>query len=201
MTRVGESDFEPELAELAAADERRLGELLQNAWSPRELDAARHERLLEAALEDPFAAASAEERAQSDRLRRALDGQGEHENLRLARALSAAFAPHLDRPLAEPELAAKAGQRRSRRVIFQRFAGVASALAVAAVALLWLAPARRTSSAPAPDLATLVLVQSRSTAEFFQANSAGAPSARIDRIASARSRDLRDNRYALWGVR
>ncbi len=52
-----------------------------------------------------------------------------------------------------------------------------------------------------PDLRAFALAQSRSTAPLFQADSAGAASSRIDRIASARSRDLRDNRYALWGVR
>ena len=198
MTRIAERDREPELD---PDEERRLGELLQNAWSPRALDAARHERWLQAALEDPFAAASPEELAESERLRRALDGQAFHEHLPLARALSAAFAPSVDRPLPEPEFAAKGRAQRSRTVIFLRFAGVASALAVAAAALLQFTPLLRTSPAPAPDLATLVLSRSRSTAEFFQANSAGAPSARIDRIASARSRELRDNRYALWGVR
>ncbi|MEI9950878.1 MAG: hypothetical protein WDO74_18360 [Pseudomonadota bacterium] len=86
-------------------------------------------------------------------------------------------------------------------MIFYRFAGVASALALAAAVLLRLTTELRTSSAPAPDLASLALAQSRSTAALFQRDSGGAPSERIDRIASARSRELRDNRYALWGVR
>jgi hypothetical protein len=201
MTRVSEPDSEHELPELAPAEQRRLSEMLQNAWSPRELDAARHERLLQAALEDPFAEASPEELAESERLRQALDGHGDHEHLRLARALSAAFEPRLERPLPSPELEPKAIGGRSGRVIYYRFAALGAALAVAAAVVLRLTPELRQSSAPAPDLASLALAQSRSTAALFQAGSVGAPSERIDRIASARSRELRDNRYALWGVR
>jgi hypothetical protein len=59
----------------------------------------------------------------------------------------------------------------------------------------------RQADAPAPDLRILAQVQSRSTAPLFRVGSEGATSSRIDRIASARSRDLRDNRYAQWGVR
>jgi len=193
-----ETDFE--LTELDAAEERRLTELLRHAFSPSEIDPARHERLLLAALEDPFAEPSADELIESERLRQALDGQGDHEALRLARALSAAFAPNLAPPPREPELpVAPVKAKLTGQVIFYRFAAVTTALAVAAAALLWLTPGVQKSSAPAPDLATLA--QSRSTAAFFRPDAASAPSERIDRIASVRSRELRDNRYALWGVR
>lgn len=198
MSERTERDSESELPELDAAEEARLAALLRHAFRPSEIDPARHERLLSAALEDPFAEASPEERVESERLRQALDGQGEHPDLHLARALSAAFAPELDRPLPEPALAAKSAPERSGRVIYYRFAAWATALAVAAAIALRLVPEK---SAPPPDFATLALAQSRSTAAYFQADSAGAPSERIDRIASVRSRELRDNRYALWGVR
>ena len=201
MSELTERASEPDLPELDATEEARLRELLRHAFRPSEIDPARHERLLLAALEDPFAEASPEELVESERLRQALDGHGDHQDLRLARALSAAFAPTLDQPLRAPQLAAKPAAKRSGQVIFYRFAAVASALAVAAAVLLRLSPELRKSSAPAPDLATLALAQSRSTAVFFRADSAGAPSERIDRIASVRSRELRDNRYALWGVR
>jgi hypothetical protein len=200
-TERGPRPEDPELPELDAAEEARLAALLRHAFRPSDLDPARHERLLSAALEDPFAEATPEERIESERLRRALDGQGEHEDLRLARALSAAFAPELERTLPEPELDASSARKRKRSggVIYYRFAGVATALAVAAAVLLRLAPEK--SAPPAPDLASFALAQSRSTASFFRADSASAPSERIDRIASVRSRELRDNRYALWGVR
>jgi len=199
MSERSEHDSEPELPELDAAEEARLAALLRHAFQPSEIDPARHERLLLAAFEDPLAEASPEELLESERLRRALEGQGEHQDLPLARALSAAFAPALTRPLPEPELGRKSSGSGSGRVIYYRFAGWGAALAVAAALLLRLSTEK--SAPPAPDLATLALAQSRSTAAFFHADSAGAPSERIDRIASVRSRELRDNRYALWGVR
>src|SRR6478735_3245690 len=191
----------PELPELDAEEELALAALLRHAFRPSEIDPARHERLLSAALEDPFSDASAEELIESERLRQALEGQGDHQDLRLARALSAAFSPNFDQPLPEPERAEPLPRKRAPQVVFYRFAALGSALAIAAAVLLQLTPGQRKSSAPAPDLATLALAQSRSTAAFFRADSAGAPSERIDRIASVRSRELRDNRYALWGVR
>ncbi len=201
MSEMTERDSDPELPELDAAEEHRLSALLRNAFAPSELDPARHELLLLAALEDPLAKASPEELVESERLKQALEGHGDHEHARLARALSAAFAPTLDRSLPEPELEARAKATRSGPVIFYRFAGVAAALAVAAAVLLRVTPELRRSSPPVPDVSTLALAQSRSTAALFQADSASAPSERIDRIANVRSRDLRDNRYALWGVR
>lgn len=203
MSKITERDSDPELPELDPAEELRLSALLRNAFAPSEIDPTRHERLLLAALEDPLAEPSAEELVESERLRQALDGHGDHQDLRLARTLSAAFAPSLERPLPEPELerGPQLKVRRSGQVVFYRFAGVGTALALAAAVLLRLTPELRTNSAPAPDLAVLALAQSRSTATLFQADAAGAPSERIDRIASARGRDLRDNRYALWGVR
>jgi hypothetical protein len=200
MSELTERDSDADLPELDAAEERRIAALLCHAFAPSEIDPARHERLLQTALEDPFAPASADELVESERLRQALDGQGDHPDARLARALSAAFSPTLERPVRDPVPLPKAPPKRTGQLILFRFAGAAAALAVAAAVLLRLSPVLQKSS-PAPDLATLALAQSRSTAAFFQANSAGAPSERIDRIASARSRDLRDNRYALWGVR
>ena len=210
MSDPTERGSEQELPELDAAEELRLGELLRNAFRPGEIDPQRHERLLSAALEDPFAEPSPEELVESERLRQALDGRGDHEDLRLARALSAAFSPSIDRPLAdtlrdtrrgESALPAKTASTSRGQVIYYRFAAVTTALAVAAAVLLRLTSQAPESATRVPDLTTLALAQSRSTAAFFRADSAGAPSERIDRIASVRSRELRDNRYALWGVR
>jgi len=205
-----DSDFDSELepGELDPSQERHLAELLRCAYAPSEIDPARHERLLLSALEDPFATATAEELVESERLRQALDGQGEHEDLALARALATAFAPGRESPPLSPELAAAprapsvakpAPQRRKNNVILLRFAGGGAALAAAAAVLLSVLPSPRQQSAP--ELQVLALAQSRSTAPLFQADSGEAASSRIDRIASVRSRDLRDNRYALWGVR
>lgn len=204
-----ELDDELALSELDPGDERRLCELLQSAYAPTELDPARHEQLLLSALEDPFAPPSAEELVQSERLRQALDGQGEHEDLALARALATAFTPSSKAPSLVPDLARTTSgpnaarpapvPRRKGNLILLRFAGGGAALAAAAAVLLSVLPSPRQESAP--ELGVLALAQSRSTAPLFQADSAGATSSRIDRIASARSRDLRHNRYALWGVR
>jgi len=193
---------EPELEHLAPAEETRLATALRFAFAPAELDPGRHEQILAAALEDPFAPPSPDEIVESERLRRALEGEGEHADLALARALAAAHAPkpltvttreRLDTQLARPRA----------KVFYVRFGAALGAVAVAALVLLSI----RTRSAPPeassapPDLQTLALAQSRSTAPLFQTASAGPPSARIDRIASVRERELRENRYALWGVR
>ena len=193
---------ESELPELDASEERRLSLLLRHAFAPSELDPERHEQLLSAALEDPFAPASPEEIVESERLRRALEGHGDHPDLALARALAQAHSPGSSLPRISPEAVLKAAPRRPAKVIAYRFGGAAALLAVAAAVLLAIAPGvERDAEAPnaVPDLKALA--QSRSTAPLFQADSAGPASARIDRIASSRERELRDNRYALWGVR
>ncbi len=206
-----EHDSDPELNALAllgAAEEARLSALLKHAFAPGELDPARHEQLLLAALEDPFAEPSPEELVQSERLRRALEGEGDHADLALARALANAHAPSRVAPkvgtpeLLQPRSASDSSappKKASAKVFYVRFGGIAAGLAAAAALLFRIQSG--SSHAPGPDLPTLALAQSRSTAALFQSASAGPPSARIDRIASLRERDLRDNRYALWGVR
>jgi hypothetical protein len=109
--------------------------------------------------------------------------------------------------LASPDEAQTERRRalpRTGRVVYYRFGAAASLLAAAAAVLLAVHPrgapdsGRASASAEAPPLA---LLQSRSTASMFPPDSAGAASDRIDRIATYRARELRDNRYALWGVR
>ena len=207
---MSQHDSYPELAQLDAAEEQRLSALLKHAFAPSEIDPARHEQLLLAALEDPFAEPSPEELVQSERLRRALEGDGEHADLALARALANAHAPStaapnvahpaaLERRSASDASSASAPKKATATVLYVRFGALAAGLAAAAALLLTLNS--RPNHAPAPDLPTLVLAQSRSTAALFQTATAPPPSARIDRIASVRERDLRANRYAMWGVR
>ena len=195
----------PELAQLDSDEEQRLSTLLRSAFAPAALEFARHERLLRAALEDPFAPASIEELVESERLRQALDGNGdgdgEHLDLVLARALSVAHAPSKGLPKARPSVLSLAAERPPARVLFLRFAGIAATLAAAAAVLLAVTSRPSMHDASAPELPVLALAQSRSTAALIQVDAAGAPSTRIDRIASTRGRELRDNRYALWGVR
>jgi hypothetical protein len=70
--------------------------------------------------------------------------------------------------------------------------------AAAAVALLVGQPRGAASVASAPG----ALVKPHSTTALFADRfETGDTTARMDLIAGARSRDLRDNRYASWGVR
>ena len=196
----GDSDPDQELPELDPAEEERLASALRHAFAPSPIDPERHERLLRIALEDPFAPASADELVESERLRQAFEGAGEHADLALARALSAAHSPEPAPSASLARVSEALEQPAQGKVLYLRFGAVATALAAAAAVLLLFGSP--TSRAPAPDLQALTLAQSRSTAPLFQmAAVPGAPSLRIDRIASVRARELRENRYALWGVR
>ena len=64
-----------------------------------------------------------------------------------------------------------------------------------------------TAGMPSPivERATAELKAPRSTAELFDPaepfEAKGGESARVDKILSARAADLRNNRFAAWGVR
>lgn len=179
--------------------EARLAEALRAAYAPAELDPALNELFIEQALEDPLAPATDDEVAASERLRDALEAGTPHADADLARALAAAVRasedPGLDAGRAE-ELSARALERKKSNVIYVAFGVVAGAIALAASVALVLATDRRTPAAAEP-----VLAVSRSTAPLFnEPFETASTSARVDRIAAARERDLRNNRYALWGV-
>jgi hypothetical protein len=196
--------------------EQQVTELLtalQAALRPAELEANVNERLIELALDDPLAPASAEELAESARLRDALDRGEPHEHTATLAALRAAFEapvpnePHIDSSVDQAvdgalHGAAAFSQQASKRrgnVVYAVFGATSAVLAAAAVAMLFLGTASR--SAPEPALAS-ELAKPRSTAPLFSERFETAQTtARMDAIASARSRDLRDNRYAAWGVR
>ena len=188
--------LEPELDE---ATERALGEALRSAWAPTSIDPRRHTELLEQALVDPFAPPSAEEVRESERLRRALDaGDESHEDVRLLRALSAARRPEPLAPDANARAHAEATLARrtpKSNVFFVSFG--ATALAAAAAFAFYVGGSERVAAPSAQRL-----VQSRSTADLFEREfEQGGTTERIDRIASARAHDLRENRYAHWGAR
>jgi hypothetical protein len=179
--------------------ERALAEALRSAWAPGELDARRHAEMLELLLLDPLAPPSAEEARESERLRQALEtGDETHPDVRLLRALAAAEEPAPVSPSVEERaraalLLARRGPRTN--VYFVSF-GAAALAAAAAFALV----VGGTGRAPAPSAE--LLVRSRSTTALFEREfEAGKTTERIDRIASARAHDLRENRYALWGAR
>lgn len=181
--------------------ERWLG-ALRAALSPSDLPRSEHERLIEMALEDPLAPASEEELIESARLREALDADQAHEDAALLAALRAPFAEQGDAAAAiERAIAPLTPAEKPRRnVIYVIFGAGSVALAAAAGLLLTLGTLsqRSASEAAAPVAA---LARPRSTMPLFASHFTGNATARVDLIASARTRELRDNRYAAWGVR
>lgn len=196
---------EAEIPELEPDVEEALMQALGAAWQPRELDPTVNEALIAAALEDPLAPPTEEELVASERLRRALEGDGHDADAELARALRHAGSPKpLDQVTAERMLQKSLGQpARAKRgnVVYVTFGAVSAIAALAAAFLLFLRPALDQNRAGelAKDLA-----RSRSTAALFKSPDdfeATVTTTRVDRITSSREKDLRQNRYALWGVR
>jgi len=202
MTRESSDD----LVLLPEEQEEELARALRAAFAPGQLDPAVNEALIAAALEDPLAPPSDEEIAESERLRDALEGRGSHASADLARALRAAAAPPALRELDAERVAERVlGKRVSRRrkVLIVAFGTVATTtVALAASWFLVISPALDGGRGTELAAQAEALAVSRSTAGMFSEKfEPGATTARVDRIALARSRDLRSNRYALWGVR
>ncbi len=176
-------------------EETALALALRAAYDPAPLAQARHARLLAAALEDPFAPPTEEEVRASERLRQALEmGDDRHPAAALARALAAAHHPET-LPSERAGRAARTAVGKRANVVFAAFGAAALAAAAASAVLFAHAGLERPATAP-------LLARSRSTAELFHERfEPGQASARIDRIATARERDWRDNQYSLWGVR
>jgi hypothetical protein len=162
-------------------------------------------------IPDPDAPPSAEEVRAAEALREALGSAAPNEAADFARAVSLAHAP---RSIGEAEhrVVVAEGIRRGdarrtnarRRTQTWTRVGVASGLALAAATLLMVGSlAPRGEPMPATASAREPLVPVRSTQPLFREPFAriGGESARIDRIASARAADLRDNRFAAWGIR
>ncbi len=178
--------------------EAELLAVLEAAWRPGTLDPARHERLLELALEDPLAPPTAEELVEAERLRTALEQGHPHADAELLRGLGAAFGSGSTTTPNEPELPRALDNPPRSNVIYRAFGVAGLALAAAAVTLLFVRSPERTPTT-APTAAALV--EPRSTAPLFSERfDTQTTTARMDLIASARGRDLRSNRFAAWGV-
>ncbi|XYI01172.1 hypothetical protein ACMHYB_16035 [Sorangium sp. So ce1128] len=151
----------------------------------------------------------------------ARDGDGARDDLaELAAALRAAWRPAplpelRSRALIEAALRA-APAPRARRIAPVTMAALSTLAAAAAAAALIFGELREerasVARAPATPAAAAVagaplppLIEARSTAALFDPAAPfpreGGQTARIDRIAAARASDLRQNRYAAWGVR
>ncbi|MBX3181414.1 MAG: hypothetical protein KIT72_13945 [Polyangiaceae bacterium] len=207
---------------LSPEEARELMSALSAAWRP-DTAASPHPTLLALALDDPDAPASSEEQAGAAALAQAWERGAEHPLADLGRAALAAHSPGRIDPARNQALIQaalqSAGSREDRapgaaQVVSldaarrrRALLGSLSVLAAAAAMWLWLGPALKGQS-PAGDLAALPapphteLAVSRSTGPLFAEKfDTQGTSERMDRIASARARDLRHNRYARWGAR
>ncbi len=150
---------------------------------------------------------SAEEIAEAEALRQALaDPSHAHAPADFARSVALAYEPPalspqahraiLQRSFVRGEVQRAGSKAKRTRAVFGIVGGLAMAAAVALVV-------GRTQMASSPEAAMAPMVPARSTQALFHEPFArvGGESARIDRIASARASDLRDNRFAAWGVR
>jgi len=176
---------------------------LRAAWAPGALPADEHAAIVDATP-------SVAELEAAERLRKALEtGAPDHGDVLFATALRSAYAPKeigaaehralVDAALRSVPVAPREAEvvslaRYRRRVARVAFGAAAAAAAIAASVVLTL-----TSQG---HEAPLALAKARTTQPLFDAPfKPGESSARIDRIASARASDFRDNRFARWGVR
>ena len=152
--------------------------------------------------DDPEAPPSDEELRAAGALREALDARRDGpREAELARSLRAAHAPtELDGAAHERILAAALRTKTRSNVVRVAFGGGVAAMLAAAAAALVLVQGAPKREAPS---ATAELVQRRSAQDLFDDPfpREGGGSARVDRIATARGRDLRANQFAKWGVR
>jgi len=175
---------------LDPSEEAELLEALRAVVRPEALSEARHDRLLEFALEEPLAEPDEAELAEAEALRQALEHRGEVPEAALARALRHAVEP-------ASELESRSAAQRALAVLprsrFALAAVTATTVSLAAGLVLLLSPAAEPRAVPG-------LAESRSLSPLFAGTQAGSESERLDRIVSVRSRELRDNRFARWGV-
>ncbi|MFO0659336.1 MAG: hypothetical protein U0165_05835 [Polyangiaceae bacterium] len=145
-------------------------------------------------LDDPDAPPTAEELAMLAALG---DGLDENET-QLADALRAAHSPP-ELPLEVNEkliLQATAKMKPRGQLIRVAFGAASTVLALAAAYALVVKPSLQMTSASE-------LAHCRSTQELFAEPfpRTGGSSSRIEKISASRERDLRENRFARWGVR
>lgn len=193
---------------IGAHEQQVLLSALVAAQTPKPIFTDRHRQILAQALGlsfdddpvDPLAPATAEEQSAATKLRDSLDADSLILSLRLA---------HQPPPLpgtAELSLRGPALLNQSHRAAWRRRGWPRTAwgaFAAAAAASLWFF-ARSNGmldgfQAAHPESDTLAL--SRSTKTLFEKPFVlSATSERIDKIALVRSRELRNNRFAIWGL-
>jgi hypothetical protein len=182
---------------------------LNAAHIPQPLDQGRHREIIEQAIAanreaadsvDPLAPASSEELTAAAKLRDSLDTN------QLVRSLRAAYLPgppqdSVEAPLRNVAIAKRPEREATRR---RRVTGpVWGFFAAAAAVVLWFIAQSNGIGGETQyyRLKTNTLAQSRSTESLFAKPFAQSTnSERIDKIALVRSRELRNNRYAIWGL-
>jgi hypothetical protein len=156
---------------------------------------------------DPDAPPTPAELASAERLRRALENTDSdvraNPDWELLQSIRSAVAPSsLSEERHRRILSASLSRKRTGKVIYLAFGGAASVAAMAAALVLVLGQLRPESTAAVAQ-ASRGLAVSRSAADLFPEGipRAGGTTERIDRIAYARAQDLRENRFARWGIR
>ena len=156
---------------------------------------------------DPNAPPSEAEMAAAQELRRSLDqgrpGVRGNADWELVEAVRAAASPAAISEARHRRILETALSDNPRgRVIYFAFGGVASLVAMAAAIAIVIKGSEREPVA-ARAMQESPMAVSRSTVELFPAGipARGSTSDRVDRIAYARARDLRENHFAQWGVR
>jgi hypothetical protein len=181
-------------------------EAIRAAFSPGALAEADLDAIVQRALGDDSASTTSE-REGADRLRAELDGIAPREISAPLHALRLAVKPtEIPAERNEALIAAAFRRARGRMAAVRRIAPVTMA-ALAGVAALAAGVALFVGEAPSspPSAPTAALIRARSAEDLFDPATpfprSGEESARIDRIAGARARDLRRNRFTAWGVR
>ncbi len=202
---------EGESKPIDAHERDRLIAALAAVQLPQAIDARRHRQILERALgglpeqgsaayDDPFAPPSAEELSAAESLREHFDSDPLVQSLRSAQR---PFTPSSELEFAARETVLarlrKSPTRRARRLAPSAW----GMFAAAAAAALWLVVKSNgvVDGSLSAQSHSKSLAVSRSTDSLFAKPFASSSnSERIDRIAQARSRELRDNRYTIWGL-
>lgn len=194
---------------ISATERDELAEALAAAVEPQPLDEDLNGQLIQRALQLPGTAASEDPLgpASIDEIRAAEATRMSLETDPLVMALRAAHHPAPLEPTAQRQrIEAVVGARRVPRTsaVQAKKVWFWSTTSIAAAAGFWFylsSESPQMTLKPAP-LARLELAHCRTTQPLFNGPFENTrASQRIDRIAQVRAQDLRDNRYALWGVK
>lgn len=152
-------------------------------------------------LPEDWQSPSDDEKEAAARLRDALQRAPDKADpdLEFIRALRSAANPAPIEPQRHEALLGAALARRPRRHVYPLFAAASAVAIAAAVALVFGLPEK---DADVPPHSSARAIPCRSAAGLFDTSFpvTGGTSARVDRVAMAREREMRDNLFAQWQV-